>query len=54
LWNKWKVNEELNPFEEEILNNWLISLKVPYTVNEEGNLIPNKNIKLEKYLRYGL
>lgn len=54
LWNKWKSGEVLNPFEEGILNDWLISLKVPYTVDNDGNLIPNKNINLEKYLRFNL
>jgi hypothetical protein len=54
LWNKWQQGEILSEFEEGILNDWLISLKVPYTTNEEGLLIPNKNIKLTKYLRNSL
>ena len=54
LWNKWKSNETLTSLEEEILNDWLISLKVSYTTDNNGNLIPNRNVKLEKYLRYGL
>ena len=44
----------LNSLEEGILNDWLISLKVPYTTDNNGNLIPNRNIKLEKYLRHNL
>lgn len=54
LWNKWQSGEILSPFEEEILNDWLISLKVPYTTNDNGLLIPNKNVKLVKYLRASL
>ena len=54
LWNKWQRGEILSPFEEGVLNDWLISLKVPYTTNDEGLLVPNKNINLEKYLRHSL
>ena len=54
IWNKWKSNETLSQLEEELLDDWLISLKVPYTTDNNGNLIPNRNIKLEKYLRYNL
>lgn len=54
IWNKWKSGEILNEFEEGILDDWLISLKVPYTTDNNGNLIPNRNIKLKKYLRYNL
>jgi len=54
LWNRWQSGEILSSFEEEVLNDWLRSLKVPYVTNNEGLLVPNKNIKLAKYLRASL
>jgi hypothetical protein len=44
----------LDPLEEGILNDWLISLKVPYSIDNNGNIIPDRNIDLVKYLRSSL